>query len=429
MTVATRPDLAAPSLDPVRVRDDFPILKRPIRGKRLVYLDSANTSQKPVSVLEAMDEYYRRSNANVHRSVYLLAEEATELFEDARQKLADFIHAATVEEIIFTRNASEALNLVAYSWGRRNIRAGDIIVATPTEHHSNFVPWQVLAEEAEAHLELIELHSDGTLDLDSLDRILATGRAKLVAVAHVSNVLGTINPIVEISRRAHEAGAFVLVDAAQAAPHLPLDVTELGADFLAFTGHKMLGPTGMGVLWGRREILEEMPPFLTGGEMIRRVTEQGTTWNDLPWKFEAGTPNMAGAVGLGAAVDYLNGIGMDAVRDHEKKVVSYALGQLQAIPEVVILGPSGADLRGGVIAFNVEGIHPHDLATILDREGVCIRAGHHCAQPLHERLGITATARASFYVYNDVDDVDALCESIEQAKAVMARDPSSRSAT
>ncbi|HZT97876.1 MAG TPA: cysteine desulfurase [Chloroflexota bacterium] len=410
---------AASDIDAKRLRSDFPIFRRHIHGHRLVYLDSAATSQKPETVLAAIDRYYRESNANVHRGVYLLAEDATELFESARSSVARFIGAPESAEVIFTRNASEAINLVAYAWGRHNISGGDVIVTTPLEHHSNFVPWQILASQVGADLALVELHPDGTLDLDSLDALLARGRVKLVTVAWVSNVLGTINPVQVIARRAHDAGALVLFDAAQAAPHLPLDVSATEADFVAITGHKMLGPMGIGVLWARRKLLEEMPPFLAGGEMIRRVTEQGSTWNELPWKFEAGTPNVEGAIGLQAAVEYLEALGMDAIRAHERRLVGLALERLQQIDGLRLLGPEDADLRGGVVAFDMASVHPHDLASILDRTGVCIRAGHHCAQPLHDRLGIAASARASFYVYNDEDDVDVLVEGIETAKRVM----------
>lgn len=404
------------------VKDDFPILRREVYGKALVYLDSAATSQKPCSVLASEHEYYCRYNANVHRGVYLLAEEATELYESARASVAAFIGAESADEVIFTRNASEAINLVAYTWGRRNIQSGDVIALTPMEHHSNIVPWQLLAEEKGAHLRWIDLEPGGTLDLTSLDEVMSGGNVKLVAVTCVSNVLGTINPLPDIARIAHAGGAVVLADAAQAAPHMPLDVGTLGADFVAFTGHKMLGPTGIGVLWGRRDLLAEMPPFMGGGEMIRRVTERASTWNDLPWKFEAGTPNIAGAIGLGAAIDYLSDLGMDQVREHERTITEYALERLTAMPSVTVYGPLSADCRGGVIAFNVEDIHPHDLASILDREGVCVRAGHHCAQPLHARLGAGSTARASFYVYNDINDVDALCHAITAAEGIM-QDP------
>lgn len=407
-------------LDVRAICSDFPILDRHINGHPLVYLDSAATSQKPRSVLAAMQRYYEVSNANVHRGVYLLAEEATEQYEAARATVAGFVHARTSEEIIFTRNATEAINLVAYTWGRQHIESGDQIVLSPAEHHSNFVPWQALASERGATLELVQLTDDGIIDLDSLDRLLGSGRVKLVAVAGVSNVLGTINPIEEIVKRAHKTGALVLVDAAQMAPHMSLDVSVLGADFVAITGHKMLGPMGIGALWARAEILDAMPPFLYGGEMIRRVTAEKTTWNDLPWKFEAGTPNVEGAVGLMAAIEYLEDLGMENVREHEKAIVTYALERLGAIEDLTILGSKHAELRGGVIAFVLNDVHPHDLAYIVDREcGVAIRAGHHCAQPLHDRLGLGASARASFYVYNRPEDVDSLCQGIEIARRVM----------
>jgi cysteine desulfurase/selenocysteine lyase len=405
------------------MRADFPIFNRQVHGKRLVYLDSAATSQKPESVLQAVADYYRTSNANVHRGVYLLAEEATELYEVARRTVSDFIGAAGVEEVIFTRNASEAINLVAYAWGRKNVAPGDTVLITPMEHHSNFVPWQMLAGDRSADLAFADLTPDGQLDMESVDRVLATGRVKILAVAYVSNVLGTINPIPDLARRAHAAGALVLVDAAQAAPHMPLDVQKLGADFVAFTGHKMLAPMGIGVLWGREDVLDRMPPFLAGGEMIRRVSEDGTTWNDLPWKFEAGTPNVGGAVGLAAAIHYLQQLGMSSVRQHERDLASYALDRLSAMPDVTCYGPTNPDLRGGVLAFNVDDIHPHDLASIADRQdGVCIRAGHHCAQPLMKRIGVGSTSRASFYVYNDRSDVDALCDAIESARVIMGRE-------
>jgi cysteine desulfurase / selenocysteine lyase len=421
MTAVTERPLIHRTLDTAKIRADFPILDRLIHGHRLVYLDSAATSQKPTAVLEAIADYYATSNANVHRGVYLLAEEATELYEGSRARVAAFVGAGSTEEVIFTRNATEAINLVAYSWGRQNIEAGDAIVISPAEHHSNFVPWQALALERSARLELLDLTPEGMIALDSLDLVLAHGNVKLVAIAGVSNVLGTINPVAEIARRAHAAGSRVLVDAAQLAPHMALDVVELEADFVALTGHKMLAPMGIGVLWAKRELLEAMPPFLYGGEMIRKVTESTTTWNDLPWKFEAGTPNVEGAVGLMAAIDYLDDLGMEAVREHEKALVRYALDRMSAVEGVSVIGPGDAERRGGVIAFTVAGIHPHDLASIVDRHrGVAIRAGHHCAQPLHDRLGLEASARASFYVYNQPADVDMLCEAIEIAERIMA---------
>lgn len=397
------------------LKADFPILTRRIHGKPLVYLDSAATSQKPRMVLEAMTEYYSTSNANVHRGVYTLAEEATEQYEAARAAVARFINAST-EETIFTRNASEAINLVAYSFGYEYIHTGDIVAITPLEHHSNLVPWQLLTARVGARLAYIDLHPDGTLDLESLDRLLATGNVKLVATAFVSNVVGTRLPVKEIARRVHAAGATYLVDGAQAVPHLPIDVRDLDMDFLAFTGHKMLGPMGIGVLYGRRSLLEAMPPFLGGGEMIRRVDEERSTWHDLPWKFEAGTPSVGDAIGLHAAIDYLEAIGMDAVAAHDRRLAEYALDRLGALPGVSIFGPRE---RGALVAFALAGIHPHDLATLLDEDGIAVRAGHHCAQPLHTRLGVAATTRASFHVYNDESDIDALIDGIRRAQDVL----------
>jgi cysteine desulfurase/selenocysteine lyase len=399
-------------LDVEALRHDFPILRRSMHGKPLVYLDSAATSQKPQQVLEALHRYYEHSNANVHRGVYELAEEATAAYEEARGKIARFINAG-YEETIFTRNASEAINLVAYAWGRRNIRAGDLVVLTHLEHHSNLVPWQILAMETGCELAFIGLQPDGSLDLESLDRHLATGRVKLVTSAYISNVLGTVTPVAEITRRAHAHGAAVLIDAAQAVPHVPVDVRALDIDFLAFTGHKMLGPMGIGVLYGRRSILEAMPPFLGGGEMIRRVDYTGATWNDLPWKFEAGTPSVGDAIGLGAAVDYLEAVGMEAVAEHDRQLARYAVDQLGGIEGLTIHGPAE---RGAVVAFSLSDIHPHDLASLLDEQGIAVRAGHHCAQPLHELLGVPATTRASFYLYNDEGEIDRLVDGIERAK-------------
>jgi cysteine desulfurase/selenocysteine lyase len=385
-----------------------------MHGTPLVYLDSAATSQKPRAVLEALQHYYEYSNANVHRGVYELAEEATAAYEAARAKLAAFI-GATPEETIFTRNATEAINLVAYAWGRQNVHQGDLIVLTFLEHHSNLVPWQILAQEVGAELAYIDLRPDGSLDLDSLDRHLHTGRVRLVAIAHISNVLGTIAPVAEIARRAHAQGALVLIDGAQAVPHFPVDVRSLDIDFLALTGHKVLGPMGIGALYGRRKILEDMPPFLGGGEMIRRVGLHTSSWNELPWKFEAGTPSVGDAVGLGAAVDYLEQVGMEALAAHDTRLATYAVEQLEAIEGVRVHGPRQ---RGAVVAFTLEGIHPHDMASLLDEQGIAVRAGHHCAQLLHDWLGAPATTRASFYLYNDEADVDSLIAGIEVAKRV-----------
>lgn len=405
----------AATVDLSALRSDFPLLSRTMQGKPLVYLDSAATSQKPQVVLDAIDSYYRRHNANVHRGVYELAEEATADYEHARDRVAAFIGAAR-EETIFVRNATEAINLVAYAWGRQNVRRGDAIVLTPMEHHSNLVPWQILAEETGVELRYLHLLPDGDLDLNSLDAALARGNVKLVGSTYVSNVLGTITPVAEMARRAHAHGAVLLIDAAQAVPHFAVDVGSLDVDFLAFTGHKVLGPMGIGVLYGRREILESMPPFLGGGEMIRRVRLDGCTWNDLPWKFEAGTPSVGDAVGLGAAVDYLESIGMDSVAAHDRALAQYALERLGSIPGVTLYGPRE---RGAVVAFNLDGVHPHDLASVLDEQGIAVRAGHHCAQPLHDLLGIPASTRASFHVYNNRGDVDALIAGLEVARETL----------
>ncbi|MDE2572167.1 MAG: cysteine desulfurase [bacterium] len=400
-----------------RIRADFPILAtRTKSGKPLVYLDSAATSQKPRSVIETISGYYEGYNANIHRGVYDIAERATDAFEGARARVASFFNAAESAEIIFTRNATEALNLVAYSWGLANLRAGDAILLTRLEHHSNIVPWQLLAAKMGAELRFLELDGQGRVVLDDLDAKLRGVR--LVASAHVSNTLGTIVPIEQIIAAAHRAGAVVVIDGAQAAPHLAVDVRALDVDFYAASGHKMLGPTGIGTLYAKRALLEAIPPFLAGGDMIRRVSYEQTTFNELPWKFEAGTSDIAGAIGLGAAVDYLQDLGMAWVRAHEVALTAYALERLNAAPHVRLYGPERAEERGGVISFTMGDIHPHDIASILDGEGVCIRAGHHCTMPLHERLGLAATARASFYVYNTYADVDALIEALEKAARI-----------
>ncbi|HEY7356021.1 MAG TPA: cysteine desulfurase [Ktedonobacterales bacterium] len=401
------------------IRQDFPILARQIHGKPLVYLDSGASSQKPASVLEAMDRYYQTSHANVNRGVYVLSEEATAAMEQARVKVARFIKAKSAKQVIFTRNATESINLVAYSWGNANVRAGDTILLTELEHHANLVPWQLLAARTGAKLEFVPFTEEGLLDQDEYTRLLEQTRPKLVAFTAMSNVLGTITPAKAMIAQAHAAGAVVLVDGAQSVPHLPTDVGDLDCDFLAFSGHKMLGPTGIGVLYGRRDLLEAMPPFLTGGDMIREVHLRSATWNDLPYKFEAGTPAIAETVGLGAAVDYLNALGMDFVQRHEQELVSYALERLRAVDGLVLYGPEAAK-RGGVVSFTLEEIHPHDLAQVLDGEGICVRAGNHCAQPLIEKLGLPATARASFYIYNTPDEVDALAAALEKAKAIFA---------
>ncbi len=442
-----------------KLRADFPILKRYVNGpsfakasegkKPLVYLDSAATSQKPRQVLAVMDEYYSKHNANVHRGIHTLSVEATEMYEGARRKVADFVGVKDPSEIVFVRNATEAINLVAYSWGRQNIKKGDEIVVTIAEHHSNFVPWQQLAFENGAVLKIIPIEKSGELDLVAFRKVI-TPKTKLVTFFHVSNVLGMINPVADLVKIARKANGkrqmAILVDGAQAIPHMPVDISKLGCDFYVFTGHKMLGPTGIGVLWGKREILELMPPFLFGGEMISKVSVQNSTWNELPWKFEAGTPNIAGAVGLGAAVDYLSKIGMDRVRKHEIELTKYAISELSKIAGVTTYGSNDAKKRGGVISFNVGSsrqartinyssspsnslgmnfakrnrevsfIHAHDVASILDSEGVAIRSGHHCAQPLMDFLGISSAARASFYLYNTKEEVDRLVEGVMKVK-------------
>jgi cysteine desulfurase/selenocysteine lyase len=411
-----------PPLDPVALRADFPILDQSIHGHPLVYLDSAATSQKPSLVIDAVNDYYRRYNANVHRGIYEIGERATAAYEAARASTARFLGVEDAHEIVFTRNATEAINLVAYSWGRRNISRGDVIVLTEMEHHANLVPWQLLAQEADADLEFIPITDDGLLRMDVFEVLLRL-KPKLVAFAHVSNTLGTINPVEELTRRAHEAGALVLVDGAQAVPHLPVDVTAIGCDFYTFSGHKMLAPTGSGALWGRRELLESMPPFLAGGEMIREVHLRRSEWNDIPWKFEAGTPDISAAVGLGAATDYLSALGMDRVATHERELVMYALEMLpREVPGIEIYGPS-AEHRGGVVSFNLPGIHPHDVAQVLDRFGIAVRAGHHCTMPLHERLDLAATVRASFSVYTTKADLDALAAGLREVVTLFGAEP------
>lgn len=396
------------------IRKDFPILSRQVHGHPLVYLDSTASSQKPYAVIEAMSTYYETTHANVHRGVYEISEEATTRMEKARVKVARFINARQSKQVIFTRNTTESINLVAYSWGNTNIAAGDRIVLTELEHHSNLVPWQLLAQRTGARLEFVPITDDGLLRLDIYEQLLEQ-KPKLVAFTHMSNVLGTINPAQEMIAQAHAVGATVVVDAAQSVPHLPVDVQALDADFLCFSAHKMLGPTGVGVLYGKRDLLEAMPPFMGGGDMIRTVGLQKSTWNDLPWKFEAGTPAIAEAIGLGAAVDYLNALGMEQVHQHEQAITAYAMEQLRQVPGLTIYGPDVAQ-RGGVISFTLADIHPHDLASILDQEvGVAVRAGHHCAQPLMERLGLAATARASFYVYTVPEDIDVLVQGLHKA--------------
>ncbi len=406
-------------VDPARIKKDFPILERLVHGKRLVYLDSAASSQKPASVIEAMSRYYETTHANVHRGVYALAEEATRLFEDGRAQVARFIGAPSSSEVVFTKNVTEAINLVAYSWGRANLQAGDVVVLTEMEHHSNLVPWLALASERGVQLRFLGVTDEGLLDLSNLEETL--DGAKLLGVTSVSNVLGTINPIRQLADAAHAAGALILADAAQHAPHLPADVRQLDVDFFGITGHKMLGPTGIGALWARAELLEAMPPFLGGGEMIRDVRLDGFTTNDVPWKFEAGTPPIAEVVGLSVAIDYLKAIGMEAVREHERHLTAYAIAALtERYPDLIIHGPLDASLRGGVVSFQYKDVHPHDLSQVLDEAGVCVRAGHHCAKPLMRRLGVGATARASFSVYNDEADVDALVDALATADHLFA---------
>jgi cysteine desulfurase/selenocysteine lyase len=401
------------------IRQDFPVLQQQVDGKPLVYLDSGASSQKPLPVIQAMDECYRTYYANVHRGIYQLSEKTSASYEEARKKVARFINAKSWREVIFTRNTTEGINLVAYTWGRQNIKVGDTILVTEMEHHANLVPWQQLAAETGARVSYIPVDTRGYCDMATFDRLI-NDSVKLVAVTQMSNVLGTVTPIGEIAAKAHAVGALVLVDGAQAVPHMPTDVRAFDVDFLAFSGHKMLGPSGIGVLYGKREILQDMPPFLTGGDMVRQVTFEGAEWNELPWKFEAGTPAIVEAIGLGAAVDYLNSLGMPQVRRHEIELTTYAFDRLSLVEGVRIYGPPDPTARGGVVAFTLGDIHPHDLATILDREGIAIRAGHHCAMPLHEKLGLTATARASFYVYNRPSDVDRLAEVLDMARELFS---------
>ncbi|MHB1133643.1 MAG: cysteine desulfurase [Chloroflexota bacterium] len=398
------------------LRADFPILEKKVNGHPLVYLDSAATSLRPRQMVEALADYYLNYSANVHRGVYTLSEEATAKFEAARAAVARLIGARSPREVVFVRNATEALNLVAYAWGRTNLRPGDLIVTTVLEHHSNLVPWQLVAAERGAQLEYVGIDEQGRLRLDEL-RVLLERRPRVVTLTHISNALGTVNPAAEIARLAHQAGALVVLDVSQSVPHRPVNVRDLECDFLAFSGHKMLGPSGIGVLWGRRELLEEMPPFLAGGDMIRQVSLTGATWNDLPWKFEAGTPAIAEAIGLGRAVQYLEAADLVAIERHERDLTRYALERLAELKGVRLFGPL-ADERGGVVSFGLEGVHPHDVASLLDGQGVAVRAGHHCCQPLMDVLGVAATTRASFYLYNTPSDVDRLVEAIAGAQRV-----------
>ncbi|HEX3692622.1 MAG TPA: SufS family cysteine desulfurase [Solirubrobacteraceae bacterium] len=403
------------------VRGDFPILARTFEGRRLAYLDSGATSQKPAVVIETMSRHYREHNANVHRGVYALAQEADAAYHEARRRVAEFV-GWDAKTTIFTKNVTEAINLVAYAWGRHNVSAGDAVLTTQMEHHANIVPWQRLCRETGAQLRYLEVDQRGELSLEQLDAELARGDVKLVAFAHVSNVLGTIVPVAAMTERVRAAGALSLVDGAQAVPHMPVDAAALGADFYAWTGHKTCGPTGIGVLHGRAEILEEMEPFLTGGDMIASVSFEGATWNELPYKFEAGTPPIAEAVGLGAAVNYLSGLGMKRVRAHERELTAYMLERLSEVPGLAYVGPPEAGTRGGIVSFTIEGMHPHDVAELANRGGACIRAGHHCAQPLMQRLGVGATARASLGVYSDREDVDALIDALLAGREVFGLD-------
>jgi len=402
------------------IRKDFPILRRKVRDKPIVYLDSAATSQKPTQVIAAMDDFYSRYNANVHRAIYELGEESTREYEGAREKVAAFLGARSSSEVVFTKSTTEALNLVAYGYGiKGKLQEGDEILGTVLEHHSNHVPWHFVRDQKGVALKYVGIDDNGRLNMDDYDELL-TKRTKIVTVAHVSNVLGTINPVKEIAKRAHEVGAVCVVDAAQSVPHMPVDVQDIGCDFYAFSGHKMLGPTGIGILYGRAEVLAETEPLLGGGEMIREVHLGSSSWTDVPFRFEGGTPNIAGAIGLGVAVDYLTKLGMDAVRGHEIEITRYALEALGGLKGVHVHGPEDARERGGVASFTMDAAHPHDIASILDVEGICIRSGHHCAQPLMERLRVPATARASFYVYNDSEEVDRLVAALRKVHEVFA---------
>jgi cysteine desulfurase / selenocysteine lyase len=414
--MAVAPDL---ELDVRALRADFPILARPMYGKPLAYLDSSNSSQKPRQVLDAVRDYYETSYANVHRAVYELGEAATAGYEGAREKVRAFVNAGSTREVIFTRGATEALNLVAYAWGLDNLGPGDVVVVTELEHHSNFVPWQYVAKRTGADFAAIPIDDQGELRLDALDALAARGTVKVVAAGYVNNSLGTVNPIERLAAWAHDQDALMVVDACQAAPHRRIDVRSLGADFVAFTGHKMCAPTGIGVLWGRSEVLERMSPFQLGGEMIRSVSLERTTWNELPHKFEAGTPPFAQAVGLGAAIDYLEEVGLEAIERHEGELVEYALARLADVPGVTLYGPP-RERRGGIVSFDVDGVHPHDVAQILGWEGIAVRAGHHCTQPLMRRLGTPATTRASFYLYTLTEEIDRLVEGLHKVKRTFA---------
>ena len=406
-------------MDFAAIRKDFPIFGQKAHGKPLIYLDSTATTQKPVAVLEALDHYYRTYNANIHRGVYAIAEEATTRYEEVRGKVARLLNARSSHEIVFTRGTTESINLVSNAWGRANVGQGDVIVLTEMEHHSNMVPWQMLAKERGAVIRYIPIDGQGRLDLTGLDALLR-GPVKIVSLTHMSNVLGTVNPVAEIARKAHAAGALVCVDAAQSLPHRGVDVRELDCDFLAFSAHKMLGPTGIGGLYAKRALLDAMPPFMGGGEMIREVKLEGSSWNETPWKFEAGTMNIADTIAFGTAIDYIEKIGFAAIAEHSRELTVETMRKLGGIPGVTIYGPPAED-RGGIVAFTLDDIHAHDVATVLDHDGVAVRAGHHCAMPLHKKLGVAATTRASFYVYNVPSDIDALVEGVRKAKQLFSR--------
>jgi cysteine desulfurase/selenocysteine lyase len=402
------------------IREQFPIFQRQVHGKPLIYLDSAASSQKPLAVIEVMDRYYREFNANVHRGIHTLSEEATTAYEGVRRKVARFINASSIREIVYTRNTTESINLLANAWGRANLTPNDAVLITGMEHHSNIVPWQLLQAQLGFELRYIPITDGGELEMEALDRLLDE-KVKLFSFVHMSNALGTINPVEELIARAHSVGALVHLDGAQSVPHLPMDVQALGCDFLSFSGHKLCGPTGIGIFWGRRELLEAMPPFLGGGDMIGTVTlDNGSTWADLPHKFEAGTPAIAEAIGLGAAIDFLSDLGMENVRQHERELTTYSMEALSEVPGIHFLGPRDAAKKGGVVSFTLDGVHPHDIADVLDQEGIAIRAGHHCAQPVHDRFGIPASARASFYLYSEPWEVDALAEGLRKSQKLYA---------
>tara|TARA_B100000929_G_scaffold73101_1_gene56443 strand:+ start:531 stop:1775 length:1245 start_codon:yes stop_codon:yes gene_type:complete len=401
------------------LRNDFPVLKRKVRdGKKLVYLDNAATTQKPIQVIDAISDYYKNNNSNIHRAVHALAEESTEAFEQTRDKVAEFLNIKNSQEIIFVKGTTEAINLVANAWGRDNVKEGDIIVTTEYEHHSNIVPWQLLTQDKKAQLKYIDIDDNGELMIDQLDEYLSTGKVKLVAFSHVSNVLGTITHVKEIISKCKNAGVKTLIDGAQAVPHMKVDLTELDCDFYAFSAHKMLGPTGVGVLWAKKEILEKMVPYQGGGDMIREVHKYETTWNDLPYKFEAGTPNIADVIGFKTAIEYLQKIGMENIRNHELELTKYALEQMEKVPGITLYGAKEPEKRGGVVSFNFNDVHPHDVGTIIDKDGVAIRSGHHCAQVLMEKLNVAATNRASFYIYTTKEEIDALIASLHNVAKV-----------